>query len=597
MTIATQQAFQTFLGNGVVTSFNFNFVADEAADIQVIYTNANGTQTVLTTSQYTLTINSPAVGQLWGVGGTVVYPITGTPIANGTSLTVQRVIPEQQLVTILDQGDFSSQVIEQALDILEMQIQQVSARTGQFRGTWSTGVTYNFGDIVVDGVNGTNTTNWYMCINANVSGTWANDLANGDWQLALNLQSITNPGAGVAGGDLTGNYPNPTIAKIQGIAVSGVTGTGNAVLSNSPTLNSPTLVSAVVGTATAGTTNTQAASNAFAQNAASTLGNGYSNKFRNPGMDIWQRGTVTVTTGTPLYTADGWIVGTTGATATVAQSSSFPQNGALNSLQITGNTSMTDTFLRQRIESSVAQGLAINGNTSGNVTVQFAISNQSGAAITPTLTVKIPTATDNYSTTTTLINAVSLQTINSASAGVVSYTFGLGASAIANGMEVTIDFGAALNANTKNIYISAADIRGTPGVTVGANSNPPVPELRPIGSEMPINQRYFFSLSRTGGISQMCLGQCYSTTAALILVNFPTSMRSSPSFTSTAASTFSITDAASNAKAITGLTASTLSTTTAELNATGATGVVAGNATFFESGSSTTATINFSAEI
>jgi len=41
---------------------------------------------------------------------------------------------------------------------------------------------------------------------------------------------------GSLGGDLTGTLPNPTIAKIQGTVVSGVTGSGNVVFSASPTL-------------------------------------------------------------------------------------------------------------------------------------------------------------------------------------------------------------------------------------------------------------------------------------------------------------------------------------------------------------------------
>lgn len=40
----------------------------------------------------------------------------------------------------------------------------------------------------------------------------------------------------IAGGDLTGSLTAPTIAKIQGTSIGGITGTGNAVLSASPTV-------------------------------------------------------------------------------------------------------------------------------------------------------------------------------------------------------------------------------------------------------------------------------------------------------------------------------------------------------------------------
>ena len=49
---------------------------------------------------------------------------------------------------------------------------------------------------------------------------------------------ISTPVAGVniTGGDLTGSLTAPTIAKIQGTSIGGITGTGNAVLSASPTI-------------------------------------------------------------------------------------------------------------------------------------------------------------------------------------------------------------------------------------------------------------------------------------------------------------------------------------------------------------------------
>ena len=192
MTIPTSQSTEIFLGNGVTNTFTFSFVGDAASDIVVTYTDTTGKAIVLTSSQYTLSLNAAAAGSLWGVGGTVTYPTAGSPIANGTSLTVARILPLTQTTSISNQGSFAPSVIESALDTLEMQIQQTSARTGLFRGTWATGQTYNFGDYVIDGTNGANTGNYYICILTNISGTWATDLAAGDWNLAINVQGISS---------------------------------------------------------------------------------------------------------------------------------------------------------------------------------------------------------------------------------------------------------------------------------------------------------------------------------------------------------------------------------------------------------------------
>lgn len=129
MTISTQSSSVTILGTGALNSFNFSFVVPDALSVSVIYTDSSGNQTTLNPSQYTLSINAPAPGQLWGAGGTVTYPLSGSPIAAGTSITISRVLPLTQLDSISNQGNFYTQVTEEALDTLCMQIQQVSAQT------------------------------------------------------------------------------------------------------------------------------------------------------------------------------------------------------------------------------------------------------------------------------------------------------------------------------------------------------------------------------------------------------------------------------------------------------------------------------------
>lgn len=284
MTISTSAASIIVLGNGSSTSFNIPFICDAAEFIDVIYTDTNGTQTTLTSSQYTLVLNTAATGQIWGIGGTLTYPTVGSPIASGTSLTISRVLPYTQAITISNQGEFAPQVIEEMGDTLEMQIQQVAARTGQLRGTWVTAIDYTFGDVVIDGANGSNTGNFYMCVIGNTSGVWATDLAAGDWTLAITAAipsaplplSLTSGGTHAdlsatggtskvlmqttAGANITvaqlsaSNLSNGTTGSGVVVLSSSFTGTGALVYGTSPTLTTPTLgVAAATSIALSGT--------------------------------------------------------------------------------------------------------------------------------------------------------------------------------------------------------------------------------------------------------------------------------------------------------------------------------------------------------
>lgn len=258
MTISTIASSQVNLGNGVTNTFTYDFVCDSAADLEVIYTDTAGTQTNVPAAQYTLFRNPPATGSLHSVGGQVTYPTAGSPIANGTSLTISRIVPLTQTTSISNQGDFYPTVVEDALDELCLQIQQVSARTGQLRGVWVAGTTYNYADVVQDGINGGDTGNLYFCSIANISSVWATDLAAGDWSLALDAQSIvrvTSVSVTTANG-FAGTVTDPTTTPAitlettvtgllkgngTGVSAAATTGTGSVVQATSPTLVTPIL--------------------------------------------------------------------------------------------------------------------------------------------------------------------------------------------------------------------------------------------------------------------------------------------------------------------------------------------------------------------
>jgi hypothetical protein len=126
VTISTTSSLVVALGTGSLTVFDFSFVGVAASDIEITYTDANGNATLLPSSEYTLSLNAPGVGQLWGIGGSVTYPLSGSPIAVGTSLAIERILPLVQLTSVANQGDFYPNAIEQALDYLTMITQQIT---------------------------------------------------------------------------------------------------------------------------------------------------------------------------------------------------------------------------------------------------------------------------------------------------------------------------------------------------------------------------------------------------------------------------------------------------------------------------------------
>lgn len=121
MTISNASNTAVVQGNGVTTSFDFSFPVPLASELFVYYTDTTGAQTLLPSSQYSVT----GIGT--ANGGSITYPLSGSPIAIGTSLTLQRVVPYVQLTDLVNQSGYYPNVVENALDYLTMQTQQLAA--------------------------------------------------------------------------------------------------------------------------------------------------------------------------------------------------------------------------------------------------------------------------------------------------------------------------------------------------------------------------------------------------------------------------------------------------------------------------------------
>ncbi len=122
---------QTDTANGSTTAFAYNFLIPYQSDgitpaVSVVVVNsATGVTTSLPSAQYAIT----GVGT--ATGGAITYPLSGSPLPNGSTVTITRTYSYTQNTAISNYG-FYPHTTEQVADSLEYQIQQLNQ-------LWATG--------------------------------------------------------------------------------------------------------------------------------------------------------------------------------------------------------------------------------------------------------------------------------------------------------------------------------------------------------------------------------------------------------------------------------------------------------------------------
>lgn len=126
MTISTETRLVTYTGNGATTEFDFSFHIPTGALVVTLYTIATGVESAaLSDSLYSVTgLDDPN-------GGTVTYPLSGSPLASTHKINIKREVPLSQGLDLTNQSAYFPAELEEQLDLIVMMIQQHEEELGR----------------------------------------------------------------------------------------------------------------------------------------------------------------------------------------------------------------------------------------------------------------------------------------------------------------------------------------------------------------------------------------------------------------------------------------------------------------------------------
>lgn len=173
MTLANTTTSITVTGDTLTSVFSYDFPMGGSSNYAVlVFTDAAGVESTIASASFSIT------GVTVSTGGTFTYPLSGSPITAGESLTLYRTVPLTQNVAISNQGNFYPSVVEGGLDYEMMAIQQLERQINAAGGaldasslfgnpttasaagasvTLGSGLSFSGNTLVVSGVSGSGT--------------------------------------------------------------------------------------------------------------------------------------------------------------------------------------------------------------------------------------------------------------------------------------------------------------------------------------------------------------------------------------------------------------------------------------------------------
>ena len=234
---------------------------------------------------------------------------------------------------------------------------------------------------------------------------------------------------------------------------------------------------------------------------------GMRNRIINGAMNIWQRGTSFTSGGASTYTADRFFGN--GSSGTITRSTDVPAGFTYSFSNAASSTAFPG--INQRIES-----VNIVDCASQAITVSFYVKQTSGTSSALNINLAYPTAVDNYTSSTTIVETNVVATMP-ASWTRYTFTYTL-PSNVTNGMSIVL-------------FIPSASVTATfliTGIQLEKGSTATPFEYRHYTNELALCQRYFWRTDGTGGLTGVGSGMAVSGTEGRMTINAPVRMRVNP---------------------------------------------------------------------